>query len=255
MHAQNPWNFTYRTNECQSGDFLAQVQDLVGVDFRSRPARVLEVGCGDGGKTLRLAECWPQAHLTGVDISEPSIALAEQRRRSSPARERLNFQCGDYLTLALDRFDLILADSVLQWIPGPDDRLFGKLAGELAPGGLLLFSIPYACFYNTMLTGVRRVCRLFRSRLLDWLLLSLMGRLHGLTHSREFLRERLNYAYLLARRMGSPALEKVLLEKLHLEVQAVVPYAHASLGQFRHRLWCFRAPLALPARCPQRRSA
>ena len=211
----------------------------------------MEVGCADGGKAVRLAECWPQARFTGVDVSEPSIRQAEQRRLASSARERLRFLCGDYLALSPGRFDLILADSVLQWLPGSTDRLFGKLADELNPGGLLLFSIPYSCLYNTMLTAVRRTFRLVRSKPLDWLLLALAGGAHGQAHSPEFLQERLNYLYFLPQRMASGSLEKTLLARHRLAVKAAAPYVHASPGQYKHRVWCFRRELATAAPLPR----
>jgi trans-aconitate methyltransferase len=240
MDADNAWNFAYRTNERHGEDFLTRVQNLVGEELSSGPRKVLEVGCGDGGKAIRLAESWPSAHFTGVDISEPSICLATQNQQASPARERLRFLTGDYLAMSLGQYDLILADSVLQWIPGSTDGLFGKLAGDLNPGGLLVFSIPYACLYNSILTGIRQTLRLFRSSLLDQSVLALARIIHGRSHTSEFLRERLSYAYRLTQRMASPALMETLRAQHDLAAEAIVPYAHASPGQFKHQLWCFR---------------
>ncbi len=244
MGAGDDWEFAYRTNDVHGEDFLARVRSLVDEEVRDRPLQVLEVGCGDGGKSVRLADCWPRAHFTGVDVSEPSIRQAEQLRLASPARERLRFLRGNYLTLSAGRYDLILADSVLQWLPGPTDRLFGKLADELNPGGLLLFSMPYSCLYNTLLTSVRRTLRLLRSKPLDRLLLTMAGGVHGQAHSPEFLRERLNYLYILPQRTADASLEKNLLARHRLAVRAVAPYVHASLGQYKHRLWCFRRETA-----------
>jgi SAM-dependent methyltransferase len=246
MTSGNRWDFAYRTNDTHGADFLAKVWSLADCMICDRPAQVLEVGCGDGGKLLRLAERWPRAQLTGIDLSEMNIRLAEEARQASPARDRLRFLSGDYLQLPLGRFDLILADNVLHLIPGPTDRLFAKLTGELTSGGLLLFSIPYSCLYNALLTALRRVLRLFRTPLLDRMLLTLARALHGRQHSSEFLRERLEYAYILPERMGSPALERDLAQH-HLVLEARLPYLHASPAQFKHYLWCFRCQPQTPS--------
>ena len=240
MPTADAWDFSYRTNALHGADFLARVRGLLEGEARKRPLRILEVGCGDGGKAIRLAEGWPGVHVTGVDISDPSIRQARRLRKGSPARERLEFLCGDYRALAPGRFDVILADSVLQWLPGPTDALFAKLAAELNPGGFLLFSMPYDCAYNTVLTGLRRTLRLVRSRFLDRAILLLAGRLHGQAHAPEFLRERLNYMYILPERMASRDLERSLAAGHGLVVAAVLPYLHASPAQYKHRLWCCR---------------
>jgi SAM-dependent methyltransferase len=237
----------FSTNERQSEDFLLRVQELLGEWARARAVRVLEVGCGDGAKAVHLVECWPHAHYTGVDLSGPNIRRAELRRLASPARERLRFVTGDYLDLLQERYDVILADSVFHLIAAPTEKLFARLAGDLNPGGWLLFTMPCSCLYNTVLMTFRRLLRLVRCRLLDRLLLAVAGRLHGRSYSREFLGERLEYAYLLPYRMGSRALEVSLLANHHLAVEAVLPCAHRSIAQPRHRLWCFHRLPTEPA--------
>ena len=55
--------------------------------------RVLDVGCGCGESTEKLAE--RQADVTGLDISEPMIAHANRRNEKGRA---LHFVCGDAAT-------------------------------------------------------------------------------------------------------------------------------------------------------------
>src|SRR5215207_531213 len=53
------------------------------------PARVLDVGCGTGSTTLAIARrLGPGGQCTGIDISEPMLALARARaeRGGSPAQ-------------------------------------------------------------------------------------------------------------------------------------------------------------------------
>jgi S-adenosylmethionine-diacylgycerolhomoserine-N-methlytransferase len=45
------------------------------------PQRVLEVGCGTGRNLPGLRKRFPQAHITGVDLSEQMLAIAAQKVR------------------------------------------------------------------------------------------------------------------------------------------------------------------------------
>ena len=61
--------------------------DVLGLE-RAAPApgeRVVDLGCGCGASTLRLAErVGPSGHVLGVDISKPMLARARERARSMP---------------------------------------------------------------------------------------------------------------------------------------------------------------------------
>jgi SAM-dependent methyltransferase len=240
MSVQNSWNAAFSTHDKQTDRFIEHLGRCLGNEMRSRPLEFLDVGCGDGGKLARLAELFPQARLTGVDISGPNIRQAERRRLSGPARDRLNFILGDYRELSLPRFDVILSDSTLHLIPGSTDELFSKLSRELNPGGLLCFTIPCRCFFNALLATFRRTMRLIRSRFTDRLIMSLAATLHGSSHSREFLRERLQYMYILPNRYGSRALQRRLSKHHQLATETAEAFAHASLGQLKHRFYALR---------------
>ena len=55
--------------------------DLVARIGAHTPARVLDLGCGDGGFTATLATRWPAAGITGVDSSAEMIDRAQQLQR------------------------------------------------------------------------------------------------------------------------------------------------------------------------------
>ncbi|HVC55395.1 MAG TPA: methyltransferase domain-containing protein [Stellaceae bacterium] len=89
--------------------------------------RVLDVGCGTGATLLPFAEAvGPKGHATGVDISEPMLAVARQR-----VAER-----------GLGNITLLLADAqVHAFAPASVDLLTSRF-------GVMFFADPTAAFRN-----------------------------------------------------------------------------------------------------------
>jgi len=106
--------------------------------FRRHPAprSVLDVGCGTGEITARLAELFPQASLLGIDLEEPHLERA--REKAAAFGERVKFLKGDALALHLPdaQFDLVVSRHVLQALPDAP-RAVSEMARVLKPGGRL----------------------------------------------------------------------------------------------------------------------
>ena len=79
--------------------------------------RILDLGCGTGEITRRLAQRYPQAQLVGVDILEGNLALA--RRDSTAYAERIEYAQGDAFALAYSdaSFDLVVCRHMSQAVP------------------------------------------------------------------------------------------------------------------------------------------
>jgi SAM-dependent methyltransferase len=59
-------------------------------------ARVLDVGCGDGYSTIRIAEALPKMSFLGIDYSEGMMSLAGRRLAACPElTNRVSFMVGD----------------------------------------------------------------------------------------------------------------------------------------------------------------
>src|SRR5437763_1839046 len=56
----------------------------------AKPRRVLEIGCGIGATSWRMARAWPRADVLGVDISPTSIEVAKTCFR----RPNLTYRAG-----------------------------------------------------------------------------------------------------------------------------------------------------------------
>ena len=94
-----------------------QEQRLVDRYALSGPLRILDLGCGTGEITRRLADRYPQATLLGIDILENNLALA--RRDSASFGERIRYARGDAFALecADASFDLVVCRHMSQAVP------------------------------------------------------------------------------------------------------------------------------------------
>ena len=83
----------------------------------SGPLRILDLGCGTGEITRRLADRYPKATLLGIDILENNLELA--RRDSASFGERIRYAKGDAFALecADASFDLVVCRHMSQAVP------------------------------------------------------------------------------------------------------------------------------------------
>lgn len=101
--------------------------------------RVLDVGCGNGRVTSKIAACVPQGAVLGVDPSADMIAFASSRFVTD-ARGNLRFEVTDARKLPFrEEFDLIVSFNALHWVPEQDKALrsirSAMKANGLAPNG------------------------------------------------------------------------------------------------------------------------
>jgi ubiquinone/menaquinone biosynthesis C-methylase UbiE len=97
---------------------------------------ILDVGCGTGEITARLAELYPRASLVGVDLIERHLELARLRCREFGGR--VSFRAADAFALpfADATFDLVVCRHMLQAVPRPGDAI-AEMVRVLRPGGRL----------------------------------------------------------------------------------------------------------------------
>jgi len=113
---------------------------LLRLDARSR---VLEVGCGSGGITRRLAR-ETGASAVGVDINAHGIGAAAAAAANEGVSSRVSFQvidAGTRLPFAEASFDAIFCNDAINHLPGRAE-LFVDWHRVLKPDGRLLFTDP-----------------------------------------------------------------------------------------------------------------
>jgi len=96
---------------------------------------VLDVGCGDG--TYAVAAARAGARVTAVDRLAAAVEAA--RRNAADAAVPLELRVADALALPFpgERFDVVLAVTVLCFVPEPR-RAVAEMARVLRPGGVLV---------------------------------------------------------------------------------------------------------------------
>jgi ubiquinone/menaquinone biosynthesis C-methylase UbiE len=114
---------------------------------------VLDLGCGSGEITRRLAEDYPQARLLGIDILEGNLEHA--RRANAHLGARVRFAQGDAFALALPdaSFDLVVCRHLSQAVP-EFPRVLAEIDRVLRPGGWLhLLSEDYGMLHFPQSAG------------------------------------------------------------------------------------------------------
>jgi len=100
-------------------------------------SRVLEAGCGVGAQTIPLSRNSPDALITSIDISRPSIDEARSRAAHAGITH-VQFQQADIFDLPFDTksFDHVFLCFVLEHLPHPL-RALKCLQALIAPGGTI----------------------------------------------------------------------------------------------------------------------
>lgn len=87
--------------------------------------QVLDLGCGDGKLSARIAAMLPRGTVLGVDASADMVAFARQQFGAS-AWPNLGFEVADAGALSFgSRFDLVVSFNALHWVPRQADALRG----------------------------------------------------------------------------------------------------------------------------------
>jgi 2-polyprenyl-3-methyl-5-hydroxy-6-metoxy-1,4-benzoquinol methylase len=136
-HGQGQINRPAFTQELPS-EWLAAMPDVVARLETGRPARVADLGCGQGWSSIAMAQEFLHAHVDGIDVDPGSIADARRNAERAGMNGRLRFLEGDAAGLAgHGPYDLILVLEALHDMARPVEALAAARAA-LADGGAVL---------------------------------------------------------------------------------------------------------------------
>ncbi|HEX8774950.1 MAG TPA: methyltransferase domain-containing protein [Pyrinomonadaceae bacterium] len=128
-----PWNpdryQQFRTERFQPFD------DLIRLVKRRDRMRVIDLGCGTGELTSRLADELPASHVTGIDSSQEMLARAVVYERAG-----LSFEPGTIESVK-GEWDLVFSHAAIHWVED-HAALVPRLFGLVRAGGQLAVQIP-----------------------------------------------------------------------------------------------------------------
>jgi len=131
-----------RQREMPFVDALALVGPL-----RER-ARIIDLGCGTGALTRKLADAYPTALVLGIDTSPQMLDKAKPLERPGlrfikGAIEAIDQIGPDLLGEVVDdpRWDLVFSHAAIHWVPD-HARLIPRLFARVAPGGRIVVQLP-----------------------------------------------------------------------------------------------------------------
>jgi malonyl-CoA O-methyltransferase len=125
---------TYEDHAAVQKKCAEKLIDLIDLDYFPR---ILEIGCGTGVYTRLLAERYPDAEITAIDISEQMIKTAKEKTKS----ETVRFEVSDGENFGQEKkFDLITSNASFQWFENLDTA-FLSFSENLSTEGVLCFSM------------------------------------------------------------------------------------------------------------------
>ena len=100
------------------------------------PARVADIGCGEGWSTIAMAQAYPQASFVGVDLDAPSVEAARRHAGEAGVDDRVTFQHGDAAGLS-GTFDAAIIIEALHDMANPVPVL-RSIGESLVPDGSVI---------------------------------------------------------------------------------------------------------------------
>ncbi len=116
---------------------VQRLLDRLSAELPNSPQRVLDIGCGTGHLLQRLAQQYPQAGLTGLDLASNMLQQAAERLGT---RAELLQGDAERLPAKDNSFDLVVSTSTFQWLE-QCATCFGEVRRVLEPGGLFCFAL------------------------------------------------------------------------------------------------------------------
>jgi ubiquinone/menaquinone biosynthesis C-methylase UbiE len=101
----------------------------------ANPRRILDFGCGVGNSAPHLREAFPNAGITGLDVSDKSLEVA--RSRFPGVADFVRYD-GEAMPLPEAGFDLVFSACVFHHIEADEHvAIFRDLRARLASGGVM----------------------------------------------------------------------------------------------------------------------
>ncbi|MEJ0053671.1 MAG: class I SAM-dependent methyltransferase [bacterium] len=141
--------FDANTYKDLKGDFNdADETLLVTLLYKAQPSRMLDIGCGDGKLTKRVAAEFPEAAITAIDNSADQIALAAAQPSD------IVFKCASITDYAPDqKFDTIFSFYAFPHMPKSLLPAALSSAKQLLEDGGVFYLFTNICLFDTSIAS------------------------------------------------------------------------------------------------------
>lgn len=112
--------------------------DVLKAQLRKEPLDILDLGCSVGMSTFALQKVYPQAKITGLDLSPYFLAVADYRSQQRDAQINWIHAAAESTGLPTGSFDLVSTFLMCHELPQSATRqIFCEARRLLRPGGYL----------------------------------------------------------------------------------------------------------------------
>jgi len=128
-------------NEAFVSDLLAMFRSMNtdhDAETLTAPVSILDVGTGTARIPVSLAQRFPRALITAVDLSQEMLKLAQRNVETAQLTERISVQISDGKALPFTNrsFDAVISNSIIHHLPEPVTP-FREMSRVLKRGGAL----------------------------------------------------------------------------------------------------------------------
>ena len=119
-------------------EWIAAMPDVVARLQADPPARIADIGMGQGWSSIALARAFPKARVDGFDLDEASVAAAQEHVRAAGVADRVTMiaqDAGD--TELAGRYDFALAVECVHDMSDPV-AVLSAMRRLVGPGGTVL---------------------------------------------------------------------------------------------------------------------
>jgi len=109
----------YHTEYESTRRFMSFLDNAINLANFHVPVSIVDLGCGAGANTARLARKFTDSQVCGIDLDAELInfALKMKNERGAP---NLDFQVGDLLECELSDYEGVTAIQTISWVPAKD---------------------------------------------------------------------------------------------------------------------------------------
>jgi len=125
-------------------NLLPWIEALDGVDETLKAGgRIVDVGCGHGAPTIRMAEAYPDSSVVGIDYHEESVAVARERAEAAGVADRVDFEVATAREYNGAEYDLVTMFNCFHDMGDPVG-VASHVRATLADDGTWMIVEPYA---------------------------------------------------------------------------------------------------------------